>query len=472
MKSTDGSTDLHQRFESQRAAFAREPYPAWTVRRDRLRRLQALLLAHETELAQAIDADFGGRPAAETELLEIYPSLEELKSAMRHGAKWMRPRRAPVAKWYLPARGRIVPQPLGVVGIIAPWNYPVFLSIGPLAGALAAGNRAMLKLSEFTPAFGDCFARLVAGTFAPEELTVINGDAGVAADFSALPFDHLLFTGSTSVGRKVMMAASANLTPVTLELGGKSPAVIAPGYPIEHAVSRILTGKLLNAGQTCIAPDYVLVPRAETAAFVSAARARAQKMFPAMLESGEYCSVVNARQYTRLTGYLAQATEQGGGVESLFTGAQRDDARHRLAPALIVDPPVKLDVMQDEIFGPILPVLPYDSVDEALQFIAARPRPLALYWFDHQRERIDGILRATHAGGVTVNDVLLHIVQDTMPFGGIGPSGMGQYHGRWGFDTFSKLKPVFEQSRLNLLDLFGPPYRPLAKRITQLMKRF
>lgn len=471
MKSTDDAVDLHARFEEQRAAFARDPFPGWEVRRDRLRRLQALLLDNEAELAAAIDADFGGRPAAETELLEMYPALEEVKSALRHGARWMRSRRAGVSKWYVPARGRIVPQPLGVVGIIAPWNYPIFLSIGPLAGALAAGNRAMLKLSEFTPAFGACLARLVAAKFAADELVVINGDATIAANFSALPFDHLLFTGSTAVGRKVMLAAATNLTPVTLELGGKSPAVVTPGYPLAHAATRILTGKLLNAGQTCIAPDYALVPRAELDGFVTAARERARAMFPRALESNDYCSVINAHQYARLTGYLAQAGEQGARVEWLFDGARQDDVRHRLAPALVIDPPVRLDLMQDEIFGPVLPILPYDSLDEARRFIAARPRPLALYWFDRDRTRTDEMMRTSHAGGVTVNDVLLHIVQDSMPFGGIGPSGMGHYHGKWGFETFSKMKPVFIQSRLNLLALFGPPYRPTAKRLTQLMKR-
>lgn len=471
MKSADDSPDLHTCFENQRSAFAREPYPEWTVRRDRLRRLQALLLGHERELAAAIDADFGGRPAAETELLEIYPALEEVKSALRHGRRWMRTRRAPVAKWYLPARGRIVPQPLGVVGIIAPWNYPIFLSVGPLAGALAAGNRAMLKLSEFTPVFGALFARLVGQSFAAEELAVVNGDATLAANFSALPFDHLLFTGSTAVGRKVMLAAAANLTPVTLELGGKSPAVVAPGYPLQHAAARILTGKLLNAGQTCIAPDYALVPRGQLEGFVEAARLRAREMFPAGLESSDYCSIVNARQYARLAAYLAQAKEQGARIEWLLAGAAQDDNRHRLAPSVVVAPGARLDLMQEEIFGPILPVLPYDSIDEAIRFIAARPRPLALYWFDHERARIDEALKASHAGGVTINDVLLHIVQDTMPFGGVGPSGMGQYHGKWGFETFSKLKPVFLQSRLNLLALFGPPYRPIAQRLTQLMKR-
>ena len=471
MKSTDDAVDLHARFEEQRASFARDPFPGWEARRDRLRRLQALLLDNEAELAAAIDTDFGGRPAAETELLEMYPALEEVKAALRHGARWMRAHRAPVSKWYVPARGRIVPQPLGVVGIIAPWNYPIFLSVGPLAGALAAGNRAMLKLSEFTPAFGACFARLVSAKFAADELVVINGDATIAANFSALPFDHLLFTGSTAVGRKVMLAAAANLTPVTLELGGKSPAVVTPGYPLAHAAARILTGKLLNAGQTCIAPDYVLVPRTELESFVAAARARARTMFPRALDSSDYSSVINTRQYTRLTGYLAQASEQSARVEWLFDGARQDDTRHRLAPALVIDPPVRLDLMQDEIFGPILPVLPYDSLDEARRFIAARPRPLALYWFDHDRTRTDEVMRTSHAGGVTVNDVLLHIVQDSMPFGGIGPSGMGHYHGKWGFETFSKMKPVFIQSRLNLLALFGPPYRPAAKRLTELMKR-
>lgn len=471
MKTSDGSLDLPVLFEAQRTAFAREPYPAWPVRRDRLRRLRALLLAHEREFAAAIDADFGGRPAAETELLEIFPALEEVKTALRHGAAWMRPRRAPVSKWYWPARGSIVPQPLGVIGVIAPWNYPIFLSVAPAAGALAAGNRLMVKLSEYTPNFGTCFGQRVAQAFAADEFAVVNGDANVAAGFSALPFDHLLFTGSTAVGRKVMAAAAANLTPVTLELGGKSPAVIAPEYPLEHAVARILLGKLLNAGQTCIAPDYVLLRRAEVERFVDLARARARRMYPRGLGDRDYASVVNGRQFGRLSAYLDEACAAGARIEALFDGEARDDARHRLAPVLVVDPPLDLALMREEIFGPILPLIPYDSVDEALRFVAERPRPLALYWFDRDRARSDAMLRATHAGGVTINDVLLHVAQDSMPFGGIGPSGMGQYHGRWGFETFSKLKPVFRQSRLNLLGLFGPPYRPLARRLTQWMKR-
>jgi coniferyl-aldehyde dehydrogenase len=459
-------------FEAQRAGFALEPFPDWRARRDRLQRLRRLLTEHQSAIEQAIDTDFGGRPAFETQLLELLPSLEEVKSALRHRGDWMKPRRVSVSKWFLPASGYVVPQPLGVIGIIVPWNYPLFLAVGPLIGALAAGNRALLKLSEYTPAFGELFARLCARYFAADEVAVVLGGPEIAAAFVALPFDHLLFTGSTVIGRKVMAAAAANLTPVTLELGGKSPAVIAPGYPMAHAVERILVGKLVNAGQTCIAPDYLLLPRAQLEPFISAARGAAQRMYPAGLGDANFCSIINTRQYERLRGYLKQAERLGTRVESLFGGAQHDDDAHRLAPHMVIDPPAELDLMRDEIFGPLLPLVPYNSVDEAIAFIAGRPRPLALYWFDRDQRRIDAALNATHAGGVSVNDVLMHIAQDSMPFGGIGPSGMGHYHGRWGFDTFSKLKPVFRQSRINALSLFAPPYPPLAKRMVELMKRF
>ncbi|HEU0202202.1 MAG TPA: coniferyl aldehyde dehydrogenase, partial [Burkholderiaceae bacterium] len=391
--------------------------------------------------------------------------------ALRHGRRWMQARRVRATKWYLPAGAQVIPQPVGVVGIIAPWNYPVFLSAGPLAGVLAAGNRVMLKLSEFTPAFSALFARLVAGSFAQDEVAVIEGGPEVAAQFSALPFDHLLFTGSTAVGRKVMAAAAANLTPVTLELGGKSPAVVAPGFPLERAVDRILFGKLMNAGQTCIAPDYVLLPQAEVQAFVAAARRRAAQMYPRGLEDHDYCSIVNARQFGRLAGYLDEARVAGTGIEVLFS-QPLDAVRHRLAPHLLVDPPDTLGVMREEIFGPLLPLVPYASAEEAIAYINARPRPLAMYWFDNDRARITQALQATHAGGVTINDTLLHIAQEGLPFGGIGPSGIGHYHGRWGFDAFSKLKPVLRQPRLNALGLFGAPYRPLAKQMLALMKRF
>jgi coniferyl-aldehyde dehydrogenase len=472
MNQTDVPADLMHAFEVQRAAYDADPFPEWDVRRDRLERLRRLIADNETAIEDAIDADFAGRPRAETQIGEVFPSLSEVLAALRKGRRWMRPRGAWVSKWFLPARAHIVPRPLGVVGIIVPWNYPLYLAAGPLVSALAAGNRAMVKLSEYTPAFSALFERLVAASFKPEEVAVINGGPDIAAQFTRLPFNHLLFTGSTTVGRKVMAAAAENLTPVTLELGGKSPALVAPGYPIELAATRILWGKLLNAGQTCIAPDYVLVPHDAVSAFVEAARARARRMHPAGLADNDYCSIINPRQYGRLLGTLDEARAAGVEVVALFDGAQQDDAHHRLAPQLVVNPPSQLALMRQEIFGPLLPVVPYRTIDEALAFINAQPRPLALYWFDNDRQRTERALKATHTGGVCVNDTLLHILQHELPFGGVGTSGVGHYHGQWGFDTFSKLTPVFRQSRFNSLGLFMPPYKPHVQTLLKLMKRF
>lgn len=462
---------LSQSFERLRAGFAAAPYPAWPARADRLRRLLRLVREHEHAIAGAIHQDFGGRPAIETEIVEIWPSLEEIKGALRHGRRWMKPRRAGVGKWFLPARGRIVPQPVGVVGIIVPWNYPLNLAVVPLAAALAAGNRAMVKLSEFTPAYAALMQRLLGEAFGPDEVAVVTGGPEIAARFSALPFDHLLFTGSTPVGRKVMAAAAPNLTPVTLELGGKSPGVVTPGYPMAHAAERLLMGKLINAGQTCIAPDYVLVHRPELDAFVQAARQQARRMYPQGLADGDYCSIVNDRQYARLLAGMDEARERGSRGVPLFDGEQRNDARHRLAPLLLLDPPADTRVMNEEIFGPVLPVVPYDTIGQAMRFVQERPRPLALYWFDRDRARTEVAMRELPAGGMTVNDTLLHAGQESLPFGGVGASGMGHYHGRWGFETFSKLKPVFLQSPLNALSLFLPPYSPLARRLLHWMKR-
>jgi len=472
MNPTDVPAELHTAFELQREAYHRDEYPEWDLRRDRLARLRRLLEENEAAIEAAIHADFGGRPKLETQIAEFFPSIAEIRHAMRHGKRWMKPRRVWVSKWFLPARAEIMPRPVGVVGIIVPWNYPVYLAVGPMVGAIAAGNRVMIKVSEYTPSFGLLFRDLIARYFSREEACVILGGPEVAAAFSGLPFDHLVFTGSTAVGRRVMGAAAANLTPVTLELGGKSPTVVAPGYPVERAAARILAGKLLNAGQTCVAPDYVLVPRDQLAAFAAACHAQARRMFPAGLASDEYTSIINERQYGRLQGYLAQAASTGARVEPLFDGATEDDARHRMGPALVIDPHGELDLMRDEIFGPLLPVLPYDRVEDAVAFINARPRPLALYWFDDDGRRTEWALRRTHAGGVCVNETVMHVVQEELPFGGIGPSGMGHYHGKWGFDMFSKLKPIFRQSRLNGMALFMPPYGRHVPKMLSLMKRF
>jgi len=471
MKPDEGMSPLDSLFATQREAHRRTPFPDWPTRRDRLQRLLRLVLGNEEAIERAIDADFGGRPRIETQIAEIFPSVAAIRTALRSARRWMRRRRAPVSKWFLPARAEIVPRPLGVVGIVVPWNYPLFLAIGPLVDVLAAGNRAMIKPSEHTPEFSALLARLVGEHFAADEVAVVTGGPETGAAFTALPFDHLVFTGSTGVGRKVMLAAAENLTPVTLELGGKSPAVVAPGYSLERAVPRILAGKLLNAGQTCIAPDHAFVPRERLEEFVEATRRRARVMHPDGLADRDYCSIVDARQYARLLRYLDEARDAGVRCVDLFDGRGRDDEAHRLAPVVLVDPPATLAAMRDEIFGPILPVLPYDRLDDVLDFIESRPRPLALYWFDDDARRAREAIERTHVGGACINDTLMHVAQESLPFGGIGASGMGHYHGRWGFDSFSKLTPVFRQSRWHAMNLFAPPYRPLVRTMLGWMKR-
>ncbi len=471
MKPDEGTSQLDSLFAAQREAHRRAPFPDWPTRRDRLQRLLALVLDNQQAIEDAIDADFGGRPRMETQIAEIFPSVAAIRAALRAGRRWMRRRRAPVSKWFLPARAEIVPRPLGVVGIVVPWNYPLFLAIGPLVDVLAAGNRAMIKPSEHTPDFSTLLARLVGERFAADEVAVVTGGPETGAAFTALPFDHLVFTGSTAVGRKVMSAAAEHLTPVTLELGGKSPAVVAPGYPLERAVPRILAGKLLNAGQTCIAPDYAFVPRERLEDFVDAVRARARAMHPAGLADRDYCSIVDARQYARLLRYLDEAREAGVRRVDLFEGSDRDDGAHRLAPVVLVDPPASLAVMRDEIFGPILPVLSYNRLDDVLDFVESMPRPLALYWFDDDARRARQAIARTHVGGACINDTLMHVAQEGLPFGGIGASGMGHYHGRWGFDSFSKLTPVFRQARWHAMNLFAPPYRPFVRTMLSWMKR-
>jgi len=465
------SIDLSANLQLIHAAQARDPQPSWDTRATRLRALETMLQGHRSEIATAINADFGCRPTEETDLLEFFPSLSGIRHALRHGRRWMRPRRSLAGLAFLPARNMLMPQPLGVIGIIVPWNYPLYLAIGPLVDALVAGNRAMVKMSEFTPRFSALFAELIAKTFKPDEVLVVNGDADVAQAFSALPFDHLLFTGSTAVGHHVMRAASANLTPVTLELGGKSPAIIGPGARFDNAVERIVFGKLVNAGQTCIAPDYVLLPRARVADFIGTAQRITAQMYPQLGQSRQYASIVSDRQYQRLVGLRDSALAAGARVHPLSDSTD-DPARRLLPPQLLSDVNDGMTVMQDEIFGPLLPLLPYDSIDEAIAYVAAHPHPLALYLFEQDQGLIDNVLARTVAGGVSVNDTLYHIAQHGLPFGGVGASGMGGYHGEAGFHTFSHMKPVFRQARFNGAGLMNPPYGARFRRmLDMLLKR-
>ena len=458
--------DMKSTFARMQLLTRNQPEVSFETRLRRLSALEAMLRDNTAAFAAAISADFGNRSAHETQLLEIFPSLEGLSHARRHLRQWMRPQGRSVSLWFQPGRAEVRSQPLGVVGVIVPWNYPLYLAIGPLTAAFAAGNRAMVKMSEFSPATANLLADLLARHFDADEVSVVQGDAAVAHEFSTLPFDHLFFTGSTAVGRHVMRAAAENLTPVTLELGGKSPVIVAPGYSQAKVADRILVGKTLNAGQTCIAPDYVLLPEGAEQDFIAAARAVLTACYPEMSSTPDYSSVVNARHYERLAGYLEDARAKGATIVPL-TMVEADPITRRFPPVVLLNVSDEMKVMQDEIFGPILPIVPYRSVEVAIAYVNARPRPLALYVFDDNRRRVDHVLEQTVSGGVTVNDTILHIAQDELPFGGVGPSGMGHYHGHDGFLTFSKQKAVFRQSRLSGIGLFKPPY---GKRFEWLIK--
>ena len=425
-------------------------------RRDDLRRLRDALKRRLDEMAAAISADFGHRAKAESLIADGMTVLNEIDHLRRHLRGWMKPGRAGVGWRFLPARAEIRVEPVGVVGVIAPWNYPVNLALVPLATAIAAGNHVYLKPSEHTPRTSAFLRELLAEVFPGDRVAVAEGGAEVGAAFAALPFDHLVFTGSTAVGRKVMAAAAPNLTPLTLELGGKSPAIVCGDYPVEQAAARLATGKWFNGGQTCIAPDYVLVPADRRDALVDALRAEVQARYGANFENAnDYTRVINDGQYARLQGYVDDARARG--LEVIQLGAA-DPAQRLLPPTVLLDPGEDARVMQEAIFGPILPVKSYRTLDEAIAYVNAHDRPLALYPFSHDRADIEKILRATLAGGVSVNDALFHFAVSALPFGGIGPSGMGAYHGRAGFDAMSKQLPILWQAKRSGGDLLKPPY--------------
>jgi coniferyl-aldehyde dehydrogenase len=383
----------------------------------------------------------------------------------------MRTQRVPTALHFLPAHNRLMPQPLGVVGIISPWNYPFQLAIAPAVAALAAGNRVMIKPSELTPHFSDLLARLVASLFDPTELCVVTGDADVGKAFSATPFDHLFFTGSTAVGRQVAIAAAANLTPVTLELGGKSPAIIDPSADLPRMARRLAFGKLLNAGQTCIAPDYLMVPQGQSAAVAEQLSSAVRTLYPTVRSNPDYTSIISERHRDRLAALVEDARAQGARVIEIAPEAEQVSGTRKLPPTLLLDVTPSMRIMQEEIFGPLLPIVEYDSVDAAIGRIRAGDRPLALYWFGSNGDNRERILRETHAGGVTVNDCLWHLAQEDQPFGGVGASGTGAYHGEWGFRTFSHYKPVFTQSGLAGTALFQPPYGKLFELLLATLRR-
>jgi coniferyl-aldehyde dehydrogenase len=448
-----------------------EPYPSLALRRDRLTRLIDLLCTHQDALCAAVAEDFGVRSALSTKLFDILPPLNALKYARKQLPKWMQPQRRRSSFPYnlIGARSRVRHVPLGVVGNISPWNFPLTLALSPLGGMLAAGNRVMLKPSELTPCTSDTLRNFIADYFAADEIHVVIGGADVAAAFSALPFDHLLFTGSTAVGRRVAQAAAPNLVPVTLELGGKSPVLVSDGADLAAVAQKVIFAKTTNAGQICLAPDYVLVGRSRRDEFVRELKRSAAALYPAGLASHDYANLITERHMQRLCAHLEDAARRGNRVIPLFdaAGAAGYEPR-RLGPSMVLIDADGGSIMDEEIFGPLLPVVAVDDFSDALRQVASRPRPLAVYYFGTDRREIERVSTEIVCGGLVVNDLMMHFLQDDLPFGGVGDSGMGSYHAEEGFRRFSHATAVFEQSRwVDMGWLLRPPY---GERIARLLK--
>jgi coniferyl-aldehyde dehydrogenase len=455
----------------QRAAYLADPVPSLARRRADLRTLQRFIRDHKQALCDAVSADYGHRSRHETLLAEIFPAIDGVDHALKHLRGWMKPQRRAV-DWrnFFGATNRVIPQPVGVVGVIVPWNFPVNLSLVPLTYIFAAGNRAMVKMSENSRHLARLLIDKLPAYFPPDKLQVFDETGGVGIEFSRLPFDHLLFTGSGQTGRLVMAAAAQNLCPVTLELGGKAPAIVCDDFPLRTAAERILFVKYLNAGQICTTVDHAWLPPQSIEPFVRHAREIVPARYP-RLDSPDYTAIIDQRSFDRLLHALDDARERGAQVLPLLPGPPFDRATRKIAPHIVLDAPDDSLLMQREIFGPILPLRGYTSLDEVIARINAGPRPLALYPFSHDRHKVQHLLDRVISGGVTVNDALFHVGQHDLPFGGIGDSGMGHYHGHEGFVTFSKLRPVFYQARFTTLKYLAPPYGKLAERVLAFLTR-
>jgi len=471
--SPEEAADLHHVFAAQRAAFGRSEAPTLRERKATLLKLQRLIEQNRLILVEAANADFGTRAAFETEMSEIVGMVSFLRYMRRNLRSWMAPRRRSTSIWFKPAKNRVEPRPLGVVGVVSPWNFPVHLALIPAATALAAGNRVMLKVSEFTPHTSAVLKRLIEENFDRDVFHVTDGGGEVAATFTTLPFDHLLFTGSTQVGKIVAKAAAENLTPVTLELGGKSPVIVDADYPLARAATNVAWAKLYNGGQVCISPDYVLVPRGREKEFATAALEAARKLYPKSAGNPEYTAVLNQRHYDRISAYVADAEARG--VEVLSVEDPKLGRERRQVPlTMVINPPADATVMQDEIFGPVLPVIGYDSDDAAADFVNSRSTPLALYVMSSGKKNQARWLARVPSGSAVVNDLMVGYLQNDLPFGGRGGSGYGAYHGRDGFDAMSHLRPVMYQRAI-----FGrtggqmlyPPYGKVSSTLLALMRR-
>ena len=463
---------LNDMLEQQKQAYLRYPLPTAKERIDRLARLKRILVKYQDQFADAINQDYGNRSVGETKIGELLTCLEHIKYYSKHLTGWMKPSKRHVGIIHQPAKAWVQYQPLGVVGIIAPWNYPLLLSVGPLICALAAGNHAMIKISSSSAAFGAVLEKALAEAFPQELVAVVNGGGKISDDFSHLAFDKIIFTGSTNVGKTVMAAAAENLVPVILELGGKSPVLVHPSIDLADVAQRLAVGKLWNAGQTCVAPDYVFLPRGKTAEFLDHYKVCVEEMYPSIAYNQDYTSIINDKQYNRLQGYLEDARDQGAQIIS-FNPQQEDvDAVRKIAPTVLTGVTPEMQIMQHEIFGPILPIMEYDQIDEVIAFINSRPRPLALYYFDFDQARADYVAQRTHSGHFGQNTVLTHVAQDDLPFGGVGASGMGKYHGPEGFFSLSHERSVMSNPKLYSLKFILPPFdKPIHRLISKTLLR-
>lgn len=466
------ASGLREAFERLQAASRNHPAPSYEERAAGLDRLAQAIRRRQGEMVAAVRADFGNRSEYETKLTEVLTLLEGIKYTQKYLKSWMRPESRHVAMNYKPARAKVHHQPLGVVGVISPWNYPFSLALAPTMTAIAAGNRVLVKPSEYTPESSETIRRILSDAFDPATVSVVLGGADVGEAFSRLPFDHLLYTGSTHVGRQVMRAAAENLTPVTLELGGKSPTIVHAEYPVEKAAARIAWGKWTNAGQTCIAPDYVLVHESRAPALMDALRSSAERYYPTLARNPDYTAIVNDRHYERITRLVDDAVGRGARKVEINPASELlEPSARKIPPTLLTNVTDEMRVMQEEIFGPVLPVVPYTSLDDAIEYVNQRPRPLALYYFDDDSRRVEDVLERTVSGGACVNETMVHFGVDDVPFGGVGPSGMGAYHGREGFETFSHKKSVLYQAKWNATALLTPPYGERARKLVGFLLR-
>ncbi len=456
-------------FKLQREAYGRHPYPSYEERLSTLHKLDRLLVDNAHAIADAITADFGHRALEETLAAEVFTPLDGIRSAGKHLRKWMAPQKRDVSILFATGKNRVQPMPKGVVGIVSPWNYPLFLTISPLTSAIAAGNRVMIKMASSSQTLCRLLAEKFRDVFPEDQIAILPGVR--AQDFSSLPYDHMIFTGSADAGRTVMRAAAENLTPVTLELGGKSPTIICDDYDIDEAASRILYAKFLNAGQTCLAPDYVLVPETKRDAFVEAAKRIMPQRYPDT-SSPQYTSVIDTKSYNRLRATLDDAQKKGATLVPLVPQATFNDELRKIPPHIVLDVTDDMTIMQNEIFGPLLPVKSYQTLDEVIGYVNSKDRPLGFYVFTNDSSREDTLLRSTISGGVTINNCMLHVAQHDLPFGGVGASGMGQYHAYEGFAELSKLRPIFKAPRLPILDIFYPPYTGKHRKILDLLIRY